>query len=76
MRKATYTYTDDAAQAVKVETDDSKTAGNVTESQYARITLTQGETVYIVDTAQSNPIAAYCRKVGTKQAKRGRKASA
>lgn len=70
----TYSVTDDLA-GVTVEADDSAEAGNVSASQAVRITLTQGETVYVSDTTQASAIAALLRKRGAKQAKRGRKAS-
>lgn len=74
MRKVSYSYGDDAGNVASVELDAEKECGgNVTESQHVTISLTQGETVYRIDTTQSNPLAAFLRKQGTKQAKRGRK---
>jgi hypothetical protein len=85
-RKLTPSYTDDLSNVSGVtlsttEGEDGKvtedTAGaSLSASQRVQVTLTQGDTVYIVDTSQASPVAALLRKAGTKQAKRGRKASA
>jgi hypothetical protein len=84
-RKLTPSYTDDLSnvsgvtfsettdEAGKVTTDEA--GSSLSASQRVSVTLTQGESVYLVDTSQASPIAALIRKAGVKQAKRGRKAS-
>jgi len=66
-------YSDDLP-GVTVAQEEGAEAKTLNESQRVTLTMTQGEHVYIVDTAQSSPLAALIRKAGTKQKKRGRKA--
>lgn len=71
-KHTTYSVTDDLA-GVTVAEDDSAEGGSVSASQAVYVTLTQGETVYRVDTSQGSPIAALLRKRGVKQGRKGRK---
>lgn len=84
-RKLTPSYTDDASNVEGVtiaqttgedgKQSDAEAGASLSASQRVAITMTQGDSVYLMDTSQSNPLAAYVRRVGIKQAKRGRKAS-
>lgn len=83
-RTLTPSYTDDlsnvsgitlASVEVDGKTVEAEAGASLSASQRVQVTLTQGDKVYLVDTSQASPIAALIRKAGTKQAKRGRKAS-
>lgn len=75
IKQTTYSFTDDLA-GVTVQEDETAEAGVVSASQAVYVTLTQGESVYRVDTSQGSPLAALLRKRGVKTSKKGRKASA
>jgi hypothetical protein len=83
-RTLTPSYSDDLSNVESVQFKSTEVDGKTVEvesgaslsaSQRVSVTLTQGESVYLVDTSQASPIAALLRKAGVKQAKRGRKAS-
>jgi hypothetical protein len=77
----TPSYKDDLSNVegltlVKDEAGETAAAGaNLPTGQRVSIVMTQGDSQYEVDTAQSNPLAAHIRSVGVKRGKRGRKAS-
>jgi hypothetical protein len=80
----TPSYTDDASHVDGISIRQTETDGKVTEdepgaslaaSQRVQVVMTQGESKYLLDTAQSNALAAFMRKHGRKTGKQGRKAA-
>lgn len=87
VKNATYTYSDDLSnvEALTIKQTDADDAGKTSDvpagaslaaSQRVSIQMTQGDTVYLIDTAQANTVAALIRSAGVKQKKRGAKAQA
>lgn len=74
-------YSDDLSNVAGItfaETDEGAKAeagANLPQGQRCGITLTDGEAVWIVDTARSSEVVSLLKAAGTKQKKRGRKAS-
>jgi hypothetical protein len=62
---STKTYSDDLAEGVSLPS-----------GQRVGITVTDGKAVWVLDTARSNELVATLKAAGTKQKKRGRKATA
>lgn len=60
----THSYTDDLAEGA-----------NLPAGQRVRVTLTDGEAVWLIDTNRANDLVATLKGKGTKQKRRGRKAS-
>jgi hypothetical protein len=63
-RKIAYTLTDDLADGAKLQ-----------PNQAVRVTVTDRDEVWIVDTARRNVTVALLKSAGLKQAKRGRKSA-
>lgn len=65
----TPTHTDDLAEVAEGES-----APKLNPNQRVRIALTDGDSVWLVDTKRSNEMVSILKGAGVKQAKRGRKA--
>lgn len=63
-RKIAYTLTDDLADGAKLQ-----------PNQAVRVTVTDRDEVWIIDTARRNVTVALLKSAGLKQAKRGRKSA-
>lgn len=71
-------FTDDLSnvEGVTFAQEDGKkidAGANLTSAQAVRIVLTDGESVWPIDTARQNPVVALLKAQGQKQKKRGRK---
>lgn len=68
---STKSYTDDLA------TDESgeRTNPSLPAGQRVGITLTDGQAVWVLDTARTNELVATLKAAGTKQKRRGRKSA-